>query len=72
MLIRSLLHDLVMGGTAQGVPRVLKLCLSGLLRMTLSWVGSPVLAPDNVILHAVEKIQDDWSKENRECCIELK
>ena len=23
-------------------------CLSGLLRMTLSWVGSPVLAPDTI------------------------
>ena len=32
-------------GSAQGVPRVLKPCLSGLLHMTLSWVGSPMLAP---------------------------
>ena len=32
-------------GSAQGVPRVLKPCLSGILRMTLSWVGSSVLDP---------------------------
>ena len=33
----------------QGIPRVLiRLCLSGLVRMTFVMVGSPVVAPSNL------------------------
>ena len=44
-------------GSAQGVSQVLKPYLSGLLCMTLSWVGSPVLAPGTNNKHMDTKIQ---------------
>ena len=68
LLIRSLPHDLVMGGIGPGSPLSPEALLVRSPCMTLSWVGSPVLAPGSSFLkkHPPQKLSLSHSVSGRD------